>query len=218
VTSSSRIRRAVESFRDWGRDCWCAPGAENTCKKRFDWQLGDLPAHYDHKYIYSHIGYNLKLTDMQAAVGVSQLRKLPGFIEARKRNWKRLRAGLEPFAESFILPEPTPGSDPSWFGFLVTIRPDAPFSRNELIRALEGRKIATRLMFAGNLLRQPAYLGIRHRVVGDLAHTNLTLENSFWVGVYPGLTDEMIDYVIETFTHFIHAKKTQGKTKLPAGV
>ena len=202
VTGNARIRRAVESLRDWGRDCWCAPGKDNTCNKRFNWQLGELPAHYDHKYIYSHIGYNLKLTDMQAAVGVSQLRKLPGFIEARKRNWQRLRAGLEPFQEWLILPEPTKDSDPSWFGFLITIRPGAPFPRRELIQTLEQRKIGTRLLFAGNLLRQPAYINIPHRVVGELTTTDLVMNNSFWVGVYPGLTDEMIDYMIEVFALF----------------
>ena len=206
VTRSSRIRRAVETFRDWGRDCWCDPGKDNTCKKRFDWQLGELPPHYDHKYIYSHIGYNLKLTDMQAAVGVSQLRKLPGFIEARKRNWQRLHDGLKSLDEWFILPAPTPGSDPSWFGFLLTIRPGAPFARNELIRVLDEKKIATRLMFAGNLLRQPAYIGIQHRVVGDLANTDVIMKNSFWVGVYPGLTDEMIDYVLHMVARFVKDK------------
>ena len=206
VTRSSRIRRAVETFRDWGRDCWCDPGKDNTCKKRFDWQLGELPPHYDHKYIYSHIGYNLKLTDMQAAVGVSQLRKLPGFIEARKRNWQRLHDGLKSLDEWFILPAPTPGSDPSWFGFLLTIRPGAPFARNELIRVLDEKKIATRLMFAGNLLRQPAYIGIQHRVVGDLANTDVIMKNSFWVGVYPGLTDEMIDYVLDMVARFVKDK------------
>ena len=206
VTRSSRIRRAVETFRDWGRDCWCDPGKDNTCKKRFDWQLGELPPHYDHKYIYSHIGYNLKLTDMQAAIGVSQLRKLPGFIEARKRNWQRLHDGLKSLDEWFILPAPTPGSDPSWFGFLLTIRPGAPFARNELIRVLDEKKIATRLMFAGNLLRQPAYIGIQHRVVGDLANTDVIMKNSFWVGVYPGLTDEMIDYVLDMVARFVKDK------------
>lgn len=206
VTRTSRIRRAVETFRDWGRDCWCDPGKDNTCKKRFDWQLGELPAHYDHKYIYSHIGYNLKLTDMQAAVGLTQLRKLPGFIEARKRNWQRLHDGLESMDKWFVLPEATPKSDPSWFGFLLTIRPDAPFTRIELIRALDEKKIGTRLMFAGNLLRQPAYIGINHRVAGELTNTDLIMKNSFWVGVYPGLTNEMIDYVIDAFAHFVKDK------------
>lgn len=209
VTRNARIRRAVESFRDWGRDCWCDPGKDNTCGKRFNWQLGELPAHYDHKYIYSHIGYNLKLTDMQAAVGVTQLRKLPGFIKARKHNWQRLRAGLEPFQEWLILPEPTKESDPSWFGFLITIRPDAPFQRPELVQALEQRLIATRLLFAGNLLRQPAYMKIPHRVVGGLAKTDLIMTNSFWVGVYPGVTDEMIDYMIEVFARFFKHHATR---------
>ena len=206
VTRSSRIRRAVETFRDWGRDCWCDPGKDNTCKKRFDWQLGELPPHYDHKYIYSHIGYNLKLTDMQAAVGVSQLKKLPSFIEARKRNWKRLHDGMKSMDPWFILPEPTPNSDPSWFGFLLTIRPGAPFTRNELIRALDEKKIGTRLMFAGNLLRQPAYIGIQHRVVGTLSNTDVIMNNAFWIGVYPGLTNEMIDFVLDVFACFIKDK------------
>ncbi len=159
MTNSPQLRVLVESFRDWGRDCWCAPGKDNTCGKRFDWQLGELPCGYDHKYIYSHIGYNLKATDMQAAVGVAQLKKLPGFIEARKRNWKTLRAALAPYEEFLILPEPTPQSDPSWFGFVITVRPDAPFSRTEITRHLEDHKIATRLLFAGDLTRQPAYQG-----------------------------------------------------------
>ena len=203
LTSRPKLKRAVESFRDWGRDCWCAPGEANTCGKRFDWQLGELPCGYDHKYTYSHIGYNLKLTDMQAAVGVAQLKKLPGFIEARKRNWQRLRDGLAPYEEFFVLPEPTAGSDPSWFGFLLTVRPDAPFSRNALIRHLEGQGIGTRLLFGGNLTRQPAYLDVPFRVVGDLTNTDIVMDGAFWVGVYPGLTDEMIDFVLDTFRTFI---------------
>lgn len=202
VTRNAKIRRSVESFRDWGRDCWCAPGKDNTCNKRFGWQLGQLPAHYDHKYIYSHIGYNLKLTDMQAAVGVSQLKKLPTFVEARKRNWRRLHAGLQAYQDFIILPQATANSDPSWFGFLITIRPGAPFVRNDLIQALETRKVATRLMFAGNLLRQPAYIGVQHRVVGDLTNTDIIMNNAFWVGVYPGLTEEMIDYMLGVFAQF----------------
>ncbi len=203
LTDSPRLKKLVESFRDWGRDCWCAPGKDNTCGKRFEWQLGELPFGYDHKYIYSHIGYNLKLTDMQAAVGVAQLQKLPGFIAARKRNWQWLRDGLQPFEEFFILPEPTPHSDPSWFGFLLTVRPSAPFTRNQLIRFLEDHKIATRLLFGGNLTRQPAYQDIPYRVVGDLRHTDLAMNQTFWIGVYPGLTAEMIGYVIETFAEFL---------------
>ncbi|MFQ5421334.1 MAG: DegT/DnrJ/EryC1/StrS family aminotransferase, partial [Anaerolineae bacterium] len=168
-----------------------------------EWQLGDLPFGYDHKYVYSHIGYNLKLTDMQAAVGVAQLKKLPGFIAARKRNWQLLREGLSQFEQFFMLPEPTPHSDPSWFGFLLTVRPSAPFSRNQLIHFLEERKIATRLLFGGNLTRQPAYQGVPHRVVGDLRHTDLAMKQTFWVGVFPGVDDEMIEYVIEQFEAFL---------------
>ncbi|NNE33950.1 MAG: lipopolysaccharide biosynthesis protein RfbH, partial [Rhodothermales bacterium] len=204
LTSSPKLKRAVESFRDWGRDCWCAPGEANTCGKRFDWQLGELPCGYDHKYTYSHVGYNLKLTDMQAAVGVSQLKKLPSFIEARQRNWRRLRSGLAPLEEFFVLPEPTKGSDPSWFGFLLTIRPDAPFSRNELVDHLEQRGIGTRLLFGGNLTRQPAYLDTPYRIVGELTNTDIVMDGAFWVGVYPSLTDEMIDFVIDSFRVFIN--------------
>ena len=193
------LKTLVESFRDWGRDCWCEPGKENTCGKRFGWQLGDLPCGYDHKYTYSHIGYNLKMTDMQAAVGVSQLKKLPGYIEKRRANFARLKKGLRNLEEFFILPEPTPGSDPSWFGFPIAVRPGAPFARDGIIRFLEDRKIATRLLFAGNLLHQPAYRGIRHRVVGPLDNTDFVMNNVFWIGVYPGITDEMLDYVLDTF-------------------
>lgn len=203
LTNSPIIKTQVESFRDWGRDCWCAPGKDNTCGKRFNWQLGDLPHGYDHKYIYSHIGYNLKLTDMQAAVGVAQLKKLPDFIAARRRNWQRLANGLRPLEHVFQLPQATPNSDPSWFGFLLTLRPDAPFTRAELIQHLEQRKIATRLLFGGNLIRQPAYRDVNYRVVGDLSHTDFTMTHSFWVGVYPGLTDPMLDYVIATLTDFV---------------
>jgi CDP-6-deoxy-D-xylo-4-hexulose-3-dehydrase len=166
LTRHAQLKKLVESFRDWGRDCWCAPGVANTCGKRFEWQLGELPEGYDHKYIYSHIGYNLKMTDMQAAVGVAQLEKLPGFIEARKRNWQLLFDGLKQYEEFFILPQATPNSDPSWFGFLLTVRPDAPFSRNELIQFLETNQVATRLLFSGNIIRQPAFENIHYRVVG----------------------------------------------------
>ncbi len=203
LTRSPILKKIVESFRDWGRDCWCVPGEQDTCGKRFEWELGDLPYGYDHKYIYSHIGYNLKLTDMQAAVGVAQLEKLPDFIAARKRNWQRLYDGLKPYEEFFCLPQPTPNSDPSWFGFLLTIRPDAPFGRNALIRYLEDHHVATRLLFSGNLLRQPAYGDIPHRVVGDLANTDLAMTHSFWVGLYPTLTTEMLDYTINTFESFL---------------
>ena len=198
MTNKPALKKLVESFRDWGRDCWCAPGKDNTCGKRFDWQLGDLPHGYDHKYIYSHIGYNLKLTDMQAAVGVSQLKKLPAFIEARKRNFQTLKDGLSHMQDVFILPEATPNSDPSWFGFPLAVKPDAPFSRNDLVQHLNAHKIGTRQLFGGNLVRQPAYQNVDYRVVGDLTNTDFVMNNVFWIGVYPGLTAEMLAYVIET--------------------
>ncbi len=199
LTDSPAIHKLVESFRDWGRDCWCKPGMANTCGKRFDWQLGTLPDGYDHKYIYSHIGYNLKATDMQAAVGVAQLKKLSGFIEARRRNFQRLFEGLEDLEAHFILPQATPGSDPSWFGFPIGVRPDAPFSRREVIRFLDERQIGTRLLFGGNLTRQPAYRDVEWRAVGDLPKTDFVMNSVFWIGVYPGLSGEMLDFMIESF-------------------
>ncbi len=198
LTDSPVLKKVAESFRDWGRDCWCEPGCDDTCGKRFDWQLGDLPHGYDHKYTYSHVGYNLKVTDMQAAVGVSQMRKLPRFIEARRANFAYLRAGLEPFADALLLPEPTPNSTPSWFGFPITVRDSAPVGRDQLVRALDARKIGTRLLFGGNLLRQPAYRGANVRVVGDLANADRVMNQTFWIGVYPGLTRPMMDFVIAT--------------------
>ena len=199
LTDRPRLKTLVESFRDWGRDCWCAPGNDNTCGKRFDWQLGDLPHGYDHKYIYSHIGYNLKLTDMQAAVGVAQLAKLDGFIAARRRNFARLFEGLKPLQEFYVLPEATPGSDPSWFGFPIAVRPGAPFGRVELVRHLNERKIATRQIFAGNLVRQPAYQDVAHRRIGNLANSDFVMNQALWVGVYPGITDAMVEVVVEAF-------------------
>jgi CDP-6-deoxy-D-xylo-4-hexulose-3-dehydrase len=201
LTDMPLLKTLVESFRDWGRDCWCDPGKDNTCGKRFDWQLGELPCGYDHKYTYSHIGYNLKLTDMQAAVGVTQLAKLPGFIKARKANFRALHVGLSGI-EHLILPQPTPGSDPSWFGFPISVRPEAPFTRDHLIRFLESRKIGTRLLFAGNLLRQPAYLDQPHRAIGDLPNSDFVMNQTFWIGVFPGLAPEAIDYVIDAFHEF----------------
>ncbi len=198
VTNDPVLKRSVESFRDWGRDCWCDPGKDNTCGKRFDWQLGSLPAGYDHKFTYSHVGYNLKLTDMQAAVGVAQMKKLPGFVAARRANWDRLRAALADLEEFFVLPEPTPGAEPSWFGFVLTVRPGSPFGRDRAVRFLEERRIATRLLFAGNLTRQPAFQGVPHRVAGSLANTDAIAERSFWIGVYPGLTGPMLDYMVAT--------------------
>ncbi|RJR35539.1 MAG: lipopolysaccharide biosynthesis protein RfbH [Deltaproteobacteria bacterium] len=202
VTNQAQLKTLVESFRDWGRDCWCDPGRDNTCGKRFQWQLGELPYGYDHKYIYSHLGYNLKLTDMQAAVGVAQLQKLPHFIEKRKRNWRILYEGLKPFAEFLLLPQATPGSDPAWFGFLLTVRTAAPFGRHKLVTYLEDRKIATRLLFGGNLIRQPAYRNLNFRVVGGLNNSDLVMNHSFWIGVYPGLTEEHLAYVLNVFSDF----------------
>jgi CDP-6-deoxy-D-xylo-4-hexulose-3-dehydrase len=203
LINRGKLVRSVESFRDWGRDCWCATGKANTCGKRFGWCLGELPPSYDHKYIYSHVGYNLKATDMQAAIGVAQLKKLPQFTAARKRNWTLLRQGLEPYSDYLHLPEPAPDSDPSWFGFLITVRADAPFTRTELQRYLEEHHIGTRLLFAGNLARQPAYRDVPYRVADTLARTDVAMSSTFWIGVYPGITEEMIDYVLETFDAFI---------------
>jgi CDP-4-dehydro-6-deoxyglucose reductase, E1 len=206
LVKSAPMKKIVESLRDWGRDCWCPPGNDNTCGRRFDWQLGELPYGYDHKYVYSHIGYNLKLTDMQAAVGVAQLKKLPNFIAARRHNFNRLYAGLKQFEEVLILPEATPNSNPSWFGFAITIRPGAPFSRLDLVQHIESRRIGTRLLFGGNLMRQPAYINMPHRVVGPLTNADIITDNTFWLGVYPGLTDEMVDFMIATVAEFIDTK------------
>jgi CDP-6-deoxy-D-xylo-4-hexulose-3-dehydrase len=194
---SPKLRKIVESFRDWGRDCWCQPGKDNTCGKRFDWQLGDLPHGYDHKYTYSHIGYNLKLTDMQAAVGVAQLEKLDGFIEARKRNAKLLRDLLAD-VPWLALPGELPGGASSWFGYPIRVLPGAPVSRNAITQALNDRKIGTRLVFAGNLVRQPAYRGIACRSIGDLANADTIMNDVFWVGTYPGLGQEQIAYIAES--------------------
>jgi len=204
LTDNPKLKTLVESFRDWGRDCWCEPGDDNTCGKRFNWQLGDLPHGYDHKYTYSHIGYNLKATDMQAAVGVAQMQKLPAFIQARRENFSRLYAGLQDLQEYFILPEATPRSQPSWFGFPIAVHPETPFTRNEIVRYLNDRKIATRLLFGGNLVRQPAYLNVPHRVVGMLENSDFVMNQAFWIGVYPGLTTAMLDFVISTFHEFIN--------------
>ncbi len=211
LTNSAPLKKIIESFRDWGRDCWCPPGHDNTCGRRFDWQLGELPYGYDHKYVYSHIGYNLKLTDMQAAVGVAQLKKLPQFIAARRRNWNFLDNGLREFSDVLHLPSATPRSDPSWFGYAITVRNDAPFSRLELVQHLESRHIGTRLLFGGNLVRQPAYQGVKHRVVGDLMESNLITNGTFWIGVHPGLTESMIDFVVSTIRDFIHEKSRRSQ-------
>jgi CDP-6-deoxy-D-xylo-4-hexulose-3-dehydrase len=202
--NSPLIKKQVESFRDWGRDCYCATGHDNTCHKRFEWQLGDLPLGYDHKYIYGHIGYNLKATDMQAALGVSQLKKLDRFVAARKANFSYLKNALSD-VQDFIMPEATVNSDPSWFGFPITIRPGSSIDRTALLRHLDDKKIGTRLLFAGNLLKQPAYRNIEHRVIGDLKNSDLVMTNTFWLGVYPGLTDEMLNYVSEVVHDFVKA-------------
>lgn len=198
LTQRPALTKIIESFRDWGRDCWCDPGCDNTCGKRFEWQLGTLPQGYDHKYTYSHIGYNLKLTDMQAAVGVAQLERLPGFIEQRKRNFSMLKERLTGTEDAYLLPQATPNSDPSWFGFPIAVRPESGLTRNAVIKELENRKIGTRLLFGGNLIRQPAYENCKFRVIGDLRVTDFVMNNVFWVGTYPGLTEPMIDYIAQS--------------------
>jgi CDP-6-deoxy-D-xylo-4-hexulose-3-dehydrase len=202
---SPLVKRQVESFRDWGRDCYCDTGCDNTCQKRFEWQLGDLPKGYDHKYIYSHIGYNLKATDMQAALGLSQLAKLEDFIEKRKFNFNYLKENLKGI-EGLNFTTPTEKSDPAWFGFPITLDPSHPIDREDLLRFLDSRKIGTRLLFAGNILKQPAYKDIEFRVVGELTNTDIIMRRSFWVGVYPGLTKPMLDYVIESISGFMSGK------------
>jgi CDP-6-deoxy-D-xylo-4-hexulose-3-dehydrase len=201
-TNNPELKRILESFRDWGRDCYCAPGKENTCGKRFGWQLGTLPFGYDHKYTYSHLGYNLKITDMQAACALAQMDRLVGFIESRKRNFAFLKDRLKSCDEFLLLPEPTMGSDPSWFGFPITIRDEANVTRVDLLKYLEQYKIGTRLLFAGNLTRQPSFEGRTYRVSGDLKNTDKIMADTFWLGVYPGLSESMLDYVacrLETF-------------------
>jgi CDP-6-deoxy-D-xylo-4-hexulose-3-dehydrase len=199
LTSTPALKKLVESFRDWGRDCWCLPGEANTCGKRHEWQLGELPYGYDHKYIYSHIGYNLKATDLQAAIGVAQLKKLPRFIEVRRHNFQLLKDGLRRWEKFLILPEATPHSEPSWFGLPLTVREAAPFTRQALIQHLEECQIHTRLLFGGNILRQPAYRDIQRRVIGGLTQADRVMNRTFWIGVYPGITAEMVQYVLDAF-------------------
>lgn len=207
LTDDLSLKRIIESLRDWGRDCWCPSGKDDTCKKRFEWQLGELPRGYDHKYIYSHFGYNLKVTDMQAAIGCAQLNKLPGFIEARKKNWKTIRDGLEELSDSLILPEAAHGSEPSWFGFLLTVREGAGFTRDDIVNHLESKGIQTRMLFAGNLIKHPCFDEMRksgegYRTIGDLPNTDRIMNDAFWVGVYPGMTDKMIKYMILEIKEF----------------
>lgn len=203
ATANEDLARIARSFRDWGRDCYCSGGENNTCGKRYSQQFGTLPFGYDHKYVYSHIGYNLKVTDMQAAIGVAQLRKLDGFIAARKRHHAALDQGLRKHARHLVLHTAPPGADPSWFGYVITVRPEAPFSRNELTAALEAAKIETRNLFCGNLLRHPAYSGIVHRVSGSLTNADTISERTFFIGVYPGLTEPMLRHVLGTFDAFM---------------
>lgn len=191
------LKTLVESFRDWGRDCWCAPGCDNTCLKRYDWTLGELPEGYDHKYTYSHIGYNLKSGDIQAAIGLAQLDRLDSFIELRRRNWEYLKSGLKDLEEFLLLPNATENSDPSWFGFALTVKAGSPKTRNQIVQELNDVKIATRLLFGGNLLRQPAFIGTPRRVIGDLKNTDIVMNDTFWIGVWPGLSTEMLDYMLE---------------------
>jgi CDP-6-deoxy-D-xylo-4-hexulose-3-dehydrase len=207
LVDSPHLKKLAESFRDWGRDCYCEPGMDNTCNKRFGWKLGDLPRGYDHKYTYSHIGYNLKVTDMQAAVGVSQLDKLPAFVAARRRNFQLLTEELSDLEEFFILPEATPNSQPSWFGYPLAVRPDAPFSREEVTQRLESRRIGTRLLFGGNLLRQPAYKDVPYRRVERLDNSDFVMNNVFWIGLFPGLTGEMLCYMTEVLHEFCREKR-----------
>jgi CDP-4-dehydro-6-deoxyglucose reductase, E1 len=202
LTSDTRLKKIVESFRDWGRDCWCAPGVDDTCGKRFGWQLGELPFGYDHKYSYSHVGYNLKMTDMQAAVGVAQLEKLDGFIKRRKENHKFLMDNLADLSDILNLPQSTPDSETSWFGYPIYVKESAPFSRNELVQYLEENRIGTRLLFGGNLLRQPLYQGLNYRVVGNMVNADRIMQNVFWIGVFPGLTEEMLEYVVDKIRSF----------------
>jgi CDP-6-deoxy-D-xylo-4-hexulose-3-dehydrase len=207
LTDKPALQVLIDSYRDWGRDCWCEPGVDNTCGKRFDWQLGTLPCGYDHKYTYSHIGYNLKATDMQAALGVSQIAKLPDFIAKRRENFDYLKTALQSGSEWLMLPEATPGCNPSWFGFVIGVRKDAPFTRDQLTAALEAAKIGTRLVFAGNLTRQPAYEHAEFRVVGELTNTDFVMNNVFWVGVFPGLTKAMLDHIAGTILAFCTQSK-----------
>jgi CDP-6-deoxy-D-xylo-4-hexulose-3-dehydrase len=203
LINNRRLQMPALSFRDWGRDCYCDTGCDNTCNKRYDWQLGDLPQGYDHKYIYSHIGFNLKVTDTQAAIGLNQLSKVDQFVQKRRENHKILYDLFKPFEEYFILPEPTPNSNPSWFGFMLTVRNPEHINRNKLVRHLEEQKIGTRLFFGGNMLKQPAYKNIPKRVIGELKNSNKAMNDSFWLGVWPGLESKHFEYIQNTITKYL---------------
>lgn len=202
LTNDPILKDIIASFRDWGRDCWCETGFDNSCGKRFNWKLGDLPYGYDHKYIYSHIGYNLKVTDMQAAIGIEQLKKLPDFIRVRKHNFQVIYDVLKEYQDYLILPMVEDETEPSWFGFPILVKDDAPFTREDIVKYLEENKIVTRMLFGGNLLKQPAYQNIKYMLVNSLDNTDLVLENFFWIGVYPGITQEKMNYVISVFQRF----------------
>jgi CDP-6-deoxy-D-xylo-4-hexulose-3-dehydrase len=209
-TSNPTLKRSAESFRDWGRDCWCPSGKDNTCKKRFNWSLGELPEGYDHKYVYSHFGYNLKVTEMQASIGLAQLDKVEGFTAKRRENFKFLRESLAGLSDTFVLPNATKNADPSWFGFLLTIRDGVPFTRDEIVRHLEDNKIQTRMLFAGNMIRQPMFDQIRgtsaYRVIGNLKETDRVTTNTFWIGVYPGMGRPALQYMVDTLQKFVRSK------------
>lgn len=207
LTNSPMMKKVVESLRDWGRDCWCDTGKENTCGKRFGWKkCGSLPDNYDHKYIYSRIGYNLKTTDLQASILCEQVKRLPGFIEKRRYNWQRLRDALDKYSHWLIMPRATEGANPSWFGFHMTVKDVSPFSRHEIVTFLEEKKIGTRLFFGGNLLKQPAYKGIHHKVYSELHNTNILMRGAFWIGVHPAIEDEQLDYMIDMIDLFFKEK------------
>ncbi|HNS32457.1 MAG TPA: lipopolysaccharide biosynthesis protein RfbH [bacterium] len=206
MTDDPLLRRVILSFRDWGRDCWCEPGCDNTCGKRFSTKHGRMPFGYDHKYIYSHIGYNLKMTDMQAAIGVAQLEKLPGFIEARRKNFDFLYGSLKKYEDLFVLPEWHKYAAPAWFGFPLMVKKNAPFRRSDIVNCLEQNKIATRMLFGGNLVKQPAYHDMKCRIPGKLENTDLVMNNLFWIGVYPGMTSEKLKYMVVTIEKFLKGR------------